>query len=228
MIGHLRMAGLAAGLRHCVTLLAVPAALLWLATGCDSVPSEKFRQVQRENQAAQEKVRQLEGLVADEQKSVRNLQEQLTNARGMDPALMAQLATPSRLQIESMSGGYDTDRKAGDDGIVLYVQPVDGDNDPIKAAGSFRVTLLDLSDPLQPKVISPYEFDVPTTRKLWYGRLMTNHYTIRCPWPPTGIPKTEKITAVIEFKDLLGGRILTAQQTFNVTLPPVLAATRPQ
>jgi hypothetical protein len=199
-----------------------------LIGACDTIPADKFREADQARQAAQEKVRQIEAQVADEQKTVRNLQEQLASARGIDTETLAQLAAPVRLQFASQSGAYDTDGKTGDDGIVLYVQPVDSDGDVIKAAGSMRVTLLDLSDPTQPKVISPYEFDVPNTRKLWYGRLMTSHFTVRCPWPPNGVPKVNQVTAVAEFKDLLTGRVLTAQQAFPVTPPPVLTATRPK
>lgn len=223
----------AAWMRNGVPRPAMSGAALFLTaavsalSGCDAVPAEEFRQVQRESQAAQEQVRQLETQLAEEQRTVRNLQEQLTTLRGIDPETAEQLPAAQKIQIERMSGGYDTDRKPGDDGIVLYVQPVDSDGDVIKAPGSIKVTLLDLSEPENPRVIAPYNFDAPTTRKMWYGRLMTNHYTVRCPWPPGGPPRIDQVTAVVEFKDLLTGRVLTAQEAFDIALPPEVGATQP-
>lgn len=195
--------------------------------GCDSVPTEKFLEVQRESQAAKEQAAQLEQQLAAEQKTVGNLQEQLARVRGMDPSVMNQLVVPARIQLVRQSGGYDRDGKPGDDGIVLYVQPTDKDGHVLKVAGSFKVTLLDLSKPTEPVVIASYEFDVPTTRSLWYGRFMTNHFTIRCPWPPSGPPDTNEVTARIEFTDLLTGRVFTAQERYEFKRAATVSETRP-
>jgi hypothetical protein len=193
-----------------------------LLAGCDTVRTEQFLEVQREAQAAKEQVARLEGQLSDEQKTVRNLQEQMANLRGMSPDMMDQLVVPVKIELEKQSGGYDRDNKPGDDGIVLYVRPVDKDGNVIKVAGSIAVTLLDLTKPSTPVVIASYEFDAPTTRSLWYGRLMTNHFTVRCPWPPSGFPTTSEITARVEFTDLLTGRVLTAQERFDIKPPPTV------
>lgn len=194
-----------------------------LAVGCNTVSGEKYMQVQRELQASKEHTTKLESQLSDEQKTVRNLQKQVATARGLSTETLQELASPVRIDLASQSGGYDLDKKTGDDGIALYIKPIDKDGDVIKAIGSIRVTLLDLSEPTSPQVISTYDFDMPTTKKQWYGRFMTQHYTIRCPWPPGKLPKTDKVTAIVEFTDLLTGRVLTAQKTFDVKLPPVLA-----
>lgn len=207
--------------RICTPRLALAGAAV-LLVGCDTVPTAKFLEVQREAQTAKEQVARLESQLADEQKSVRNLQGQVANIRGMDPDLMGQLIVPVKLELERQSGGYDLDNKPGDDGIVLYVQPVDKDGHVIKASGSLAVTLLDLTRPAAPVVIGSYEFDVPTTRGLWYGRLMTNHFTVRCPWPPSGPPPTDEVTARVEFTDLLSGRVLTAQDRYTIKRPSVV------
>lgn len=209
--------------RNVAAYAATLAAILSMA-GCNTVPGEKYLQVHRELLAAKEHVGKLENQLADEQKTVRNLQNQVATARNISPETLKDLVAPVRIELASRSGGYGTDGKAGDQGIVLYIQPIDQDGDVIKAAGSIRVTLLDLSVPTSPKVVSPYDFDVPTTRKKWYGRLMTYHYTIRCPWPPGSLPQADKITAVVEFTDLLTGRVLTAQKPFDIKRPPMPAS----
>lgn len=198
-----------------------------LLSGCNPVPADKFVAVQKEAQAAREEVSRLENQLADEQKTTRHLQEQLANVRGQDAGTMDALVTPAKIQLASRSGGYNEDGKAGDDGIILYVQPVDKEGDVIKAAGSIKVTLLDLTRPTTPVVVAPYEFDVANTRKLWHGRFMTNHFTIRCPWPPSGPPAGDEVTARIEFHDLLTGRVLTAQEVFKIVKGPTRSASQP-
>ncbi|HOA74908.1 MAG TPA: hypothetical protein PL151_15180 [Phycisphaerae bacterium] len=206
--------------------LVLAGAALLLA-GCDTVRTADFLEVQREAQAAKEQVATLETQLSAEQQTVRNLQRQLANMRGMDPDVLDQLVTPVKIKLASQSGGYDQDGKPGDDGIVLYVQPLDKEGDVIKAAGSFVVNLLNLSDASNPRVIATYEFDVPTTLDLWYGRFMTNHFTLRCPWPPSGPPDTDEVTARVEFTVLLTGRVLIAQERFEINRAAELPATKP-
>jgi hypothetical protein len=206
--------------------LVLAGAALFLA-GCDTVRTADFLEVQREAQAAKEQVTALETQLSSEQQTVRNLQQQLANVRGMDPDVLDQLVTPVKIELASQSGGYDLDGKPGDDGIVLYVQPLDKQGHVIKAAGAFVVNLLDLSDASNPKVIATYEFDVPTTLDQWYGRFMTNHFTLRCPWPPTGPPAADEVTARVEFKVLLTGRVLVAQERFEFKRAAEVPATKP-
>src|SRR5690606_41710476 len=58
-----------------------------------------------------------------------------------------ELVIPVKIELERMSGGYDEDGKAGDDGIVLYIQPMDKDGSVLKVAGTIKVTLYDLQNP---------------------------------------------------------------------------------
>lgn len=201
-------------------MIFVPMAL----SGCvqNTVPAEKFQKVQRELQACQERSPRLEERIAAQQKTIDNQQSQIAELRGMDPETWQELVYPVKIELARWSGAYDEDGRPGDDGLVLYIQPIDREGHVIKAAGELKITLLDLADPTAPVVIAAYEFDAPTTRGLWYGRMMTQHFTVRCPWPPGGEPRHDRITAQITFTDLLSGAVLTTQRVFEITLPPKL------
>lgn len=203
--------------------------MVFAAVGCNTVPGEKYQAVQRELQLSQEGNKRLLDQLAREQETVRQLQSQITQLRGGGKDTYDELVAPVRIELDKMSGGYDTDGKPGDDGVALFIRPVDRDGDAIKAAGSLKVTLLDLLAPSNQNVLAEYHYDVQATRKLWYGRMWTYHFTVRCPWPPSGPPAHSELTAHIVFTDLLTGRSLTAQQTFKITIPPALSTTtRPQ
>lgn len=212
--------------RSCAACLALATAISVLA-GCEAGRTEAFLEAQREAQALREQVNQLETQLTAEQQTVRGLQKRLATMRGMEPDLLDQLITPVRIELAGQSGTYTTPGAPEDTGIVLYVQPMDEDGHVIKAAGSFLVTLLDLSDPSNPSAVATYEFDVPTTRELWFGRFLTNHFTLRCPWPPSGPPPIDEITARIEFTVLLTGQVLIAQERFEIKRPPVVTAPAP-
>lgn len=222
------MSHLYTGLRLCFPLLFLP--ILPLLAGClDYVSGEKFQATQRKLQLAQEQVKRLENELAEQQQSMRTVQSQLARLHGLTPEeKLEQLVTPVRLELEGLSGAYDTDGSAGDDGLLLFVRPIDRDGHVIKAAGTLRVNILDPLNPPNRNVVAEYYFDVPTTRDLWYGRLWTQHFTVRCPWPAGQVPMHEELTAHVTFVDLLTGRTLTTQQACKITLPPTLPDTQPE
>ena len=195
--------------------------LLALISGqaCNTVAGPKFQNTQRQLQLSQEKVRTLEKQVLERSAQIKHLQDETARLRGLDRQDFDQLIVPVKIALEKQSGGYDTDDEPGDDGLVLYIQPIDADGHVIKAAGTLKVRLLDLSAPADRMELAPYHFDVPTTRGLWYGRMWTQHWTVRCPWPPNRLPECDEITARIEFTDLLTGRVLKTQETYKVVLP---------
>ncbi len=202
-----------------------------VGAGCSSVPAEKFQETQRELQLAKERARSLEAQLADEQQAVRNLQGQVARLRGFDKTdLMDELVTPVRIELVAPSGGYNTDGQAGDDGLVLYVRPFDRDGHVIKCAGTIKVTILDPLSPPNSNVVAGYDFDAADTRKMWHGRLMTQHFTVRCPWPAGQVPIHDELIAHVVFTDLQTGRMLTTERSCKITLPPVIkdaVSTRP-
>lgn len=189
-----------------------------LAAGCGIPPSE-YAAVNRQLFEAQDEIRQLKEQVAAKDQVIRIKQQDLVDLRHMKPEDLEQLIVPVSIQLERLSGGFERNEKPGDDGIVVYVQPVDRDGDIIKAAGSLKVSLLDLANPPDQYLIGEYAFDVPHTRELWSGRLWTSHFSVHCPWYPGKPPKHDEITARVEFFDLLTGQTLTAQGVYKIKLP---------
>jgi hypothetical protein len=101
----------------------------------------------------------------------------------------------------------------------LFIQPIDADQHVVKCAGSLKVQLYDLANADGEQLIFEDSYDLATTRSLWYGRLWTHHFTIRCPWPADRPPEHQEITARVVFTDLLTGKSLVAQEVYKVTLP---------
>jgi hypothetical protein len=197
----------------------VVTALLSLA-GCNTVPGEKFQAVQRDLFQAQERNRALETELAAQQQTTRDLTGQIANLRQAPGAPEEVLIIPTRIALVSMSGGYDDDGKVGDDGIVLYIQPIDRDQDVVKAAGSLKIKLLDPQNPAGQTEFAEYNFDLQHTRPLWYGRLMTHHFSVKCPWPADHRPAHNEVVAHVVFTDLLSGKALTATGTYKVKFAP--------
>ncbi len=154
---------------------------------------------------------------------------QIATLQRIAPDRMAKLVTVDRIVLDRLTGGYDEDGRPGDEGVVAYIQPLDADGHVIKAAGSIRMEVFDLANPPERSLVCRGDWDVDHTRKAWSGRLWTNHFTVRCPWPPPDRrpPAHRELTVRVEFTELLTGRKFTAQTACTIKFAADLPATRP-
>ena len=118
------------------------------------------------------------------------------------------------------TNGADYDGKPGDDGVTVYLRPRDADGHVVKVPGRITVQLLDNTDLGSPRPLGLYVFADPSElRKLWHGRFATQHYTLKCPFPPgTKLPDARRVTVSAEFVDYLTGATLTAVEEVPVSL----------
>ena len=145
--------------------------------------------------------------------------EQLQVCRAISDEDLKKIFYPEQIEIAILSGGDDYDGKPGDDGVTVYLRPLDRYGDALKVAGDIRIELYDLQNPSGQKLIGEYYFPVDQVAKLWYGKLATYHYSLRCPWQD-GPPQHREITIRVTFVDYLTQRVLTAQTVREVKPSP--------
>jgi hypothetical protein len=203
---------------HRWLLIASPLVGLALlpSAGCQSSTElELQRQVLRLTEQISEKNHQL----AAGQASIDGLQRQLQQTRGLTDEDLKKIFFPEKIEIASLSGGDDYDGEPGDDGVTVYLRPIDRDGDAVKVAGDIRIELYDLANPPGQNRIGVYAVTVDQVSKLWYGKLATYHYTVRCPWQGDP-PQHDEITVRATFVDFLTQRVITAQTVCHVTRAP--------
>ncbi len=192
-------------------------ASLLVATGCETPPSADLRrQVARLQAEVQQKNHQL----VAQQATIDGLNRQLAVARSISEDDLRKLYYPEKLVIDKLSGGADYDGQPGDDGVTVYLKPVDRDGDVIKVAGDIRIQLYDLAAPPGQKLIGEYALAVDQVGPLWHGKLWTGHYTIKCPFPPGQTPRNPEITIRATFVDYFTKRVVSAQTTCTVNRGP--------
>lgn len=153
--------------------------------------------------------------------TIAELRQQVANLQGFTPDRPAALFAPTHIEIVKRSGGADYDGLPGDDGITIYLRPIDADGDPVKAPGKITVEILDPSTPGSPKIVSVHRFERPEAlRRLWYSRFNTSHYTLKCDFP-SGYqpPASRRLSVNVSFVDFLTGNVLTAIQEVTVAIP---------
>ena len=189
-----------------------------LLVGCySSGPSD----AERELRLAHETIADQRNQLAAQKTTIDSLQRQIDSIRSIQPSDLAKIFYPEKLEIDRLSGGYETDKQPGDEGIVVYLRPLDGQGDVLKVAGDIHIQLYSPAGdrPTDDLIlIGEYHIPVEQSRELWYGKLMTYHYTIKCPWLK-GPPKYPEVTIRASFVDYLTQRVISAQQTCKVQLP---------
>ncbi|MFQ5806210.1 MAG: hypothetical protein ACE5I3_07160 [Phycisphaerae bacterium] len=199
-------------------LIAIP--LVWLGllplVGCQT---EETMELQRKITRLTEQIEKKDNQLVAQRVTIGQLHEQLQYARGWTDEDLEKIFYPERVVIASLSGGDDYDGQPGDDGITVYLRPVDRDGDAIKVAGDIRIELYDLANPPNENLIGKYFVPVDQVHKLWYGKLATYHYTVRCPWQK-GPPRHDEITIRATFQDYLTQRVMTAQTVCKIKFAP--------
>lgn len=193
--------------------LVLPALLTLSAGGCpDSQPID----LRRENLRLQEEIKKKDGELASQYSTISELNKQLLTARAFKPEDLEKIFYPEKLTFDSLTGGENYDGKPGDDGVTAYLRPIDKDGDIIKVAGDIRIELFDLAK-ASDNLIGRYDIPVDAVRKLWYGKLGTYHYTVKCPWLH-GPPSNDEVTIRATFRDYLTQRVITAQTVVKIKL----------
>ncbi|MEI8189381.1 MAG: hypothetical protein WCI75_06665 [candidate division NC10 bacterium] len=187
-----------------------------LVMGCGTPVEVQLRQ---EVAGLRENIKEKDNQLAAQTATIGELHKQLDVARSISEDDLKRIFYPERLIIDKLTGGADYDGKPGDDGVTVYIRPVDREGDGIKVAGDLRIQLYDLAAPPARNFIGEYFIPVDQVGKLWHGKLLTNHYTIKCPWPH-GPPEHSEVTVRDTFVDYLTKRVLSAQAPCKVTLPP--------
>jgi hypothetical protein len=160
------------------------------------------------------------------QEELKNRKAQITRLQSMGARRLDLLNPAARIEIDRLSGGYDEDGLPGDEGVLVYVKTIDAEGDVIKAAGEIEIQLWNLAASGEELLIGQYVLDAVHARKRWYGKFMTYHYTIRCPWRAEP-PRHDEVTVRVLFTDYVSGEVLRDQRVCRIntaTLPDRLSS----
>ena len=206
-------------MHHCRPRVSrvVPGGLLLagLLVGCADTSGVS---TQRRISELEETLAQRDRQLALAEATLEETQRRLVQARAITPEQLGKVFHPVRVEIASLTGGVDLDGRPGDDAVTVYVRPLDADGDVVKAAGDIRIELFGLAAPAGQRELGECRFSVDEARQLWYGKLMTQHYTLRCAWRVP--PSNPEVTIRVTFVDFLTQRVMTDQRVVTVRLAP--------
>ena len=204
-------------IRHSTFVIRV-SAIAALACGCGN-PSRANIELRKQVQQLQGQVSSLQRQHDADQRLIQGLRDRQGTIPTLPTTRLSRLFTTHGLEFGRLTGGADLDsNKPGDEGLLLYMTPVDETGQPIKAAGSFDVEAFDLAEPADPR-IGHWHFDLQQSRASWNGFLLDYGYILTCPWQKK-VPRHRDITVRVTFSDELTQIPFTAQRVVRINPPP--------
>lgn len=187
-------------------------------SGCiGGQPDPHIKQIQE----LEDKVAAQGRLLAQKEEQIKSQAETIRQLRTGVKDGSEQLVRVGKIELERLSGGYDDNSDGVPDGIVLYLRTLDTEGETMKAAGSARVRLYDLSLPEGQQLLLNVSYTPQQLKELWFGRFMTAHYTFKCPFDEKfKRPTSGNVTAVVNFTELLTGRGFDTQQVLSISKSP--------
>lgn len=195
----------------CLALAALAGGLAALSGGCNATREANIdlrKQLQRLEARNKDISRQLQTLRTQYNAAVINQQVERLSADHL-----AELYTVSGLSFGKLTRGEDVDPDtAGTERLIIHVVPVDARGDQLKAAGSFRIRAVDLTNS-EPR-IREFTFDLKQSKDAWLGTGLVYGYVLTCPlaFPIVANEATVEVT----FTDALTGGTFTEQKVVKL------------
>lgn len=204
------------------------AAVSVLAAGCDFGDLRPLRRrnadlarqldvARKEAREADDIARGLQTVVLDQRKQIRTLQR-------LGPKRLEKLFHVKTVKVGQYTAPADFDGQPGDDGIKVYMRPLDANGDTIKAAGEVRIRLFDLAAAPKDTLIGEHRWPIEQVARAFSGGFLAYHFTFKCPWKAR--PRHADVTVRLEFIEYLTGKTFWAQKLVKVR-PVAAPATQP-
>jgi hypothetical protein len=161
------------------------------------------------------------------------LADELTRARRASPLAPLEAAPPpqaretkpeaqtmqdfdvERISLGMLTGSADWDGQPGDDGVIVYLYPLDRSGDTVKRAGDFTFELFDLRHSEHPLVMS-WHVAAAEAAGLWES--FPGCYRFKLAWQGSSPPPPEPVLKATFVT--LSGREFSETKQLRVKLPP--------
>lgn len=197
---------------------------LVLLTGCHSARQELLEIELRERERQVEELKAKAGVLESEYRALEAeleaVQRQLAREqkeRDKPPSAGA-LVFVKRVTLGRLTGGFRKDPKATyDDALQVLIEPRDADDSVVKAPGSVRIDVFEISAQGLKTPLSQWELTPRELRGTWDAPLIGGPaYRVTLPWK--AVPTTDKIRVVVRFTSL-DGAVFEAERDATVTPP---------
>ena len=214
------------GLRHSfvirISSFVIPAMALALA-GCHD-PNKANIQLRKDKQQLQAQVAELQQQLQAANARIAGIEKEKGTLPTLPQERLDKLATVHGIKLGRLTGGDPANvPNRPDEGLKIYLAPVDENGEPLKATGIVEVEAFDLAVSGDNR-IGHWTIDPITLKSRWRSLGSFRTFVLECPWQKQ--PQHSKLAVKVTFRDELTGRVYDQIQEVNVKIPATQPATR--
>lgn len=117
----------------------------------------------------------------------------------------------THIRVTRYTGLYDKDKDGLPEQLIVYVQPLDRQQDVVKAPGSMSVQVWDLAAEPNQALLASWTLGPDQLARMWSATLLTINYRLVFD-VPEGIPRDRPLTVRVVFTDAATGKTYTDQR----------------
>lgn len=117
----------------------------------------------------------------------------------------------SRIRLSRYTGLYDKDGDGFAEQLIVYLQPLDEQDDIVKAPGTVDIQVWDLAAEPNQALIASWTIGPEGLRKMWTATFLTINYRLVFE-RPANLPEHKPFTIKAVFTDAITGKTFTNQR----------------
>jgi len=193
-------------------LLCTCAFVLLFAAGCESssrlTPAEQIRILRREK-------RQLQNQLEQSKSQNQQLKKQVQVISGLPEDKFESLYELKKIKLTRYTNLYDKDKDGRKEKLIVYIQPIDTENDKIKAGGAVDVQLWDLNKKGDEALLGEWHVGPDELKKLWFDTFLFINYRLAFDVADIVENSDEPLTVKVTFTDYLSGKVFKEQKVIK-------------
>lgn len=198
--------------RVLVEVLLCSCALMYLAAGCKTPPSDQITPAQRIAALTQEKTDLTQQLQQSESKN-EQLQKDIKRLSGIrDQVRFKDICRIAKIKLTKRTGLYDEDKDGKAESLIVCIQPVDRDSDTLKALGVVDIQLWDLNNEAAQAKLGQWHTKPHELEKRWFTTLMGDYFKLTFDAPDKAADAEGPLTVKVTFIDYLTGKQFQEQK----------------
>jgi len=112
-----------------------------------------------------------------------------------------------------MTGGSDLDRRSGDDGLSVVIEPRNAADEYVPQAGAISIVVLDPSKAGEEARVARWNFDLSATQQKLKTGSAARGIQLQMPWPASP-PSTERLHLFVRYETADGRQLQTDREIF--------------
>jgi hypothetical protein len=194
------------------TVTIILAGCLLAAAGCEEGNSGREFLIDKINTLKQEKA-DLQNQVEKSQSEIEQLKEQVQVLSDLPGEVrLENLYDLQKIKVTRYTSFYDKDKDGKKEKLIVYIQPIDEQDDIVKATGSVDVQLWNLDKDDGEAMLAEWTIPPDKLKEMWFATLITINYRLTFDVADKIAGDEESLIVKVTFTDYLSGKVFKEQK----------------